>query len=505
MQDHLRGGRHRLALFRVARQQAVPLALRRREEGLRWTPATTRRRVEEVRSSVACLNIFFISFVCSILLFTPILLFAHLFPRAQQARQAHRRGARRWLPPVVRYTRLRVEGADEDGGGRGGEEVQIRGALLPSRLALRRRLQHALSSRSLRWRRQVRRLRSLPPTLPPSLSLSPSFFALTPSHSFSPSLFVISLSLSLSLPLPLPPSLPLHLPLSLARYDATGFIAKNADKLHDHLVAALASCGNPFARSLYESAQAASKRGAAGGAAGYAGVSLHPALGAISETGSSSASKLERRKRKKKGRAPTTAGTFSAQLKSLTSTLEATNLHFVRCIKSNDDKATYDSGIGACSGPGVMRQLLFSGVLETIKIRRQGYPTRAEFAPLWESFSRRNWHYLAGISPHAAQVRSSQNLLLPLFFFHFFFCSSSFIYLPAAHFFCLPISSRAAPRPPRQSISPRDGCAAVLGAALHSGDFAIGPFFISFVCFPSSFVCSFIPSSFDSLLLFAIA
>jgi hypothetical protein len=74
-----------------------------------------------------------------------------------------------------------------------------------------------------------------------------------------------------------------------------------------------------------------------------------------------------------------------------------------------------------------MRQLLFSGVLETIKIRRQGYPTRAEFAPLWESFSRRNWHYLAGISPHAAQVRSSQNLLLPLFFFQFF-CSSSFIY-----------------------------------------------------------------------------
>ena len=106
---------------------------------------------------------------------------------------------------------------------------------------------------------------------------------------------------------------------------------------------------------------------------------------------------------------------------------KATNLHFVRCIKSNDDKAAYDSGIGACSGPGVMRQLLFSGVLETIKIRRQGYPTRAEFAPLWQSFSRRNWHFLAGISPHAAQ-----------------------------------------------SISPRDGCSAVLNAALNSGDFAIG-------------------------------
>lgn len=208
-------------------------------------------------------------------------------------------------------------------------------------------------------------------------------------------------------------------------YDATGFIAKNADKLHDHLALALSHCGNSFVRALYESSEDAAKRKKSGNRG------LHPSLasaagGTAAAGQGGTAAKLERRKRKK-GRTATTAGTFTAQLKALTSTLMATNLHFVRCIKSNDAKLPYDAGIKACNGPGVMRQLLFSGVLETIKIRRQGYPSRHEFAPLWEMFRRRNWHYLAGMSASNAS-----------------------------------------------SIDPKDGCTAVLAKALAPGEFAVG-------------------------------
>ena len=47
---------------------------------------------------------------------------------------------------------------------------------------------------------------------------------------------------------------------------------------------------------------------------------------------------------------------------------------FARCIKPNADKAA-----NSFNGQMVIQQLRYTGVLETVKIRKQGYSTRLTF------------------------------------------------------------------------------------------------------------------------------
>lgn len=48
--------------------------------------------------------------------------------------------------------------------------------------------------------------------------------------------------------------------------------------------------------------------------------------------------------------------------------------HFVRCIKPNDDR----QALSVCK-ERVMVQLRYTGILETVNIRRQGYSHRIQF------------------------------------------------------------------------------------------------------------------------------
>ena len=61
--------------------------------------------------------------------------------------------------------------------------------------------------------------------------------------------------------------------------------------------------------------------------------------------------------------------------------LECTNPHYVRCIKPNSAKAynVFDSG-------EVLRQLRYSGMMETIRIRREGYASREEHESFFKRF-----------------------------------------------------------------------------------------------------------------------
>ena len=74
------------------------------------------------------------------------------------------------------------------------------------------------------------------------------------------------------------------------------------------------------------------------------------------------------------------ASQFRTSLQMLVMDLECTQPHYVRCIKPNNNKAysVFDSG-------EVLRQLRYSGMMETIRIRREGYALREEH----ESFYRR--------------------------------------------------------------------------------------------------------------------
>jgi myosin-7 len=71
----------------------------------------------------------------------------------------------------------------------------------------------------------------------------------------------------------------------------------------------------------------------------------------------------------------TLAGQFKRSLDALMATLGACNPFFVRCIKPNENKRPNEFDRLLCT-----RQLRYSGMMETIRIRRAGYPIRHTFA-----------------------------------------------------------------------------------------------------------------------------
>ena len=62
---------------------------------------------------------------------------------------------------------------------------------------------------------------------------------------------------------------------------------------------------------------------------------------------------------------------FRAQLNDLMKTLNATDPHYIRCVKPNDEKCS-----GLFRGLMCLQQLRYAGVFEAVKIRQQGYPFR---------------------------------------------------------------------------------------------------------------------------------
>jgi myosin heavy subunit len=143
---------------------------------------------------------------------------------------------------------------------------------------------------------------------------------------------------------------PTHRPNQRAA-DLEGFLEKNKDKLYDHLKEMMAGCGNPFASALFV-------QGGSG--------------------------------KKKKG-VQTIATKFKSQLKELVDTLEATMPHYVRCVKPNDKKLKFNEGIDACEAAKMRRQLLYAGVMETIAIRKLGYPVREPYPDFWERCCKMRW------------------------------------------------------------------------------------------------------------------
>ena len=69
------------------------------------------------------------------------------------------------------------------------------------------------------------------------------------------------------------------------------------------------------------------------------------------------------------------------QLQSLVTTLGATNPQYVRCIKPNSTKSSF-----GFEEELVIAQLRYSGMLETIRIRKAGYSVRVPFEQFLEKF-----------------------------------------------------------------------------------------------------------------------
>merc|ERR1719259_243045 len=97
--------------------------------------------------------------------------------------------------------------------------------------------------------------------------------------------------------------------------------------------------------------------------------------------------------------ARTLSSQFKRSLDALMATLAACQPYFVRTIKPNEKKSPNDFDRAL-----VCRQLRYSGMMETIRIRRAGYPIRHGFREFVERFR----FLVAGCPPpHKGEVNDS--------------------------------------------------------------------------------------------------
>ena len=138
-------------------------------------------------------------------------------------------------------------------------------------------------------------------------------------------------------------------------YATSGFLSKNRDVVSAEALALLSRFSTePLLKEVAEAATG-SKAG-----------SSNPA-GSSSSSNSNSA---------------TVVSAFRHQLRALLSRLDASQLHFVRCIKPNARARASDFDTAL-----VAHQLRCAGVTEVARVARQGFPTRAPYSELAGKFS----------------------------------------------------------------------------------------------------------------------
>merc|ERR1712063_103511 len=171
-------------------------------------------------------------------------------------------------------------------------------------------------------------------------------------------------------------------------YEVDGWREKNRDELPEHMLRVLGSSKNMYVAILYSPEEIEDTKGVtgksplarraakkAGGSPGNTKLDLGAGKG--SPRGGSPIGSAA-----KKGASKLTLGTqFKNQLQNLMDLLGSTEPYFIRCVKSNpqkkpnifDEKLIYD-------------QLLYAGMLETIRIRRMGYPIRWTHEDFYKRF-----------------------------------------------------------------------------------------------------------------------
>lgn len=136
-------------------------------------------------------------------------------------------------------------------------------------------------------------------------------------------------------------------------YSANQWLMKNMDPLNETIVQLLQNSSDPFVLQIWKDAEI-----------------VGMALTALNENNQPPFGGL----RTRKGMFRTVSQLYKDQLSKLMSTLRNTNPNFVRCIIPNHEKK-----IGKICAPLVLDQLRCNGVLEGIRICRQGFPNRVPF------------------------------------------------------------------------------------------------------------------------------
>ena len=132
-------------------------------------------------------------------------------------------------------------------------------------------------------------------------------------------------------------------------YNVEHFLEKNKDELHADVVAVMQASASEMMQALFPKPAGGDDGGAKAGRGGRVGG------------------------HKKKGSA-TLGAQFKKQLGELMTTLNATEPHFVRCMKPNKAKVG-----GVYEAEMMLAQLRYSGLLEVCRIRKLGFPLRRDF------------------------------------------------------------------------------------------------------------------------------
>lgn len=163
-------------------------------------------------------------------------------------------------------------------------------------------------------------------------------------------------------------------------YNVDGWIEKNRDTLKDVFRASLFpeadASQNALARSVF---------------------TQQPDGGSVASGGT-----------KKARGPPTVACSFRGQMEALLHVIESTNPRWIRCVKPHPEKVPLK-----LSGPYTLRQLEFSGILGTVKIRKAGYPVRyphLEFCLQFKCIRRIPCGAVSEITPDVAKAHATDIL-----------------------------------------------------------------------------------------------
>jgi myosin-5 len=156
-------------------------------------------------------------------------------------------------------------------------------------------------------------------------------------------------------------------------YSAVGLLNKNNDSLQEDLKMLVSMSTSDFINDITQreaatDAKHANSRtpGAAPRAVGTRPSFIAAADSTVSAAGGGGGRKI--------AAISTVSFKFRDQLEDLMKTLRATQPHYIKCVKPNGSKSP-----SIFTSPLAMQQLLYSGVLDVVRIRRQGYPIQSPF------------------------------------------------------------------------------------------------------------------------------
>uniref|UniRef100_A0A8C1RPQ4 non-specific serine/threonine protein kinase n=1 Tax=Cyprinus carpio TaxID=7962 RepID=A0A8C1RPQ4_CYPCA len=166
-------------------------------------------------------------------------------------------------------------------------------------------------------------------------------------------------------------------------YNAGGFLAKNRDALPADIVLLLRSSENELicklvTHPLTKTGNLAHTKGKAAGSARMGTQQSQRTINFAKSIGDTTHHPRETTNMKTQ----TVASYFRYSLMDLLSKMVAGQPHFVRCIKPNNDRQAHKF-----DREKVLIQLRYTGILETAKIRRQGYSHRILFNNFIERYS----------------------------------------------------------------------------------------------------------------------